>query len=267
MTGRRKRAGSPYEHIRLETLDAVATVSIDRPDARNSLTRQSGLELHDALRRVADNPHIRVCVLRGTGADFCCGADLKAPQASGSDPPPPAFDTYQVTVLLHEMAAISIAAIRGGCAGAGFGWACACDLRVGDDTAVLNTAFLDVGVAGDMGVPWTLPRIIGAGRARDLSLFPRKLRAADAFQIGLLNRLWPKERFEEELTTVVLRLTQIAPQALTLLKDNYVEAERLDLRSFIALEAERHVRLLRSEDRVEAFRAWSEKRPGKFTGR
>jgi 2-(1,2-epoxy-1,2-dihydrophenyl)acetyl-CoA isomerase len=251
----------------LEIAGAVATVSIARPEARNSLTRQTGLELYDALSRVADNRDVRVCIFRGVGRDFCCGADLKAIEPTGNAKPPPAFDTYQVTVLLHEMQPVSIAAIRGGCAGAGFGWACACDLRVGDDSTVMNTAFLDVGVAGDMGVPWTLPRIIGAGRARDLSLFPRKMAAAETFQIGLLNRLWSADQFEEELAQYTARLTAVAPQALALLKANYLDAERIDLRSFITIEAERHVRLLNSEDRIEAFRAWLEKRPGHFTGR
>jgi 2-(1,2-epoxy-1,2-dihydrophenyl)acetyl-CoA isomerase len=256
-----------YEHIRLEVADAVATVCIDRPEARNSLTRQTGLELYDALRSVADDRAVRVCIIRGNGKDFCCGADLKAKEPAGSDKPTPAFDTYQATVLLHEMRPITIAAVRGGCAGAGFGWACACDLRVGDETVVMNTAFLNVGVAGDMGVPWTLPRIIGAGRARDLSFFPRKVLAREAFELGLLNRLWPTASFESELQHFVEPLRNAAPEALRYLKAHYVEAERMDLRSFMSLEAERHVRLLQSEDRIEAFRAWIEKRPGKFTGR
>lgn len=256
-----------YEHVRLEIRDALATVCIDRPEARNSLTRQTGLELFDAVRRVAEDAGVRVCVFRGSGQDFCCGADLKAKALVGEVKPPPAFDTYQVTVLLHEMRAVSIAAIRGGCAGAGFGWACACDLRVADDTAVLNTAFLDVGVAGDMGVPWTLPRLVGSGRARELSFLPRKLNASEALQLGLLNGVWPAPAFEEELRRLTMRLTAAAPLALTTLKANYVEAERLELRSYISIEAERHVRLLGSEDRIEAFRAWLEKRPGKFVGR
>jgi 2-(1,2-epoxy-1,2-dihydrophenyl)acetyl-CoA isomerase len=256
-----------YEHVRLCIEGGVATVSIERPGARNSLTRQTGLELFDAVRRVAEDREVRVCVLRGQGADFCCGADLKAAPPAGEPKPPPAWDTYQVTVLLHEMPAVTIAAIRGGCAGAGFGWACACDLRVADQTALMNTAFLDVGVAGDMGVPWTLPRIVGAGRARDLSFLPRKLTAADAVQIGLLNQVWATGTFEDELEHLVRRLAAAAPMALTVMKANYLEAERLELRSFMSLEAERHVRLLGSEDRIEAFRAWLEKRPGKFVGR
>jgi 2-(1,2-epoxy-1,2-dihydrophenyl)acetyl-CoA isomerase len=246
----------PYEHVRLKVAGAVATVAIARPDARNSLTRQTGLELYDAIRRVADDSDVRVCVLRGEGRDFCCGADLKAVESAEPDKADPAFDTYRITVLLHEMRPITIAAIRGGCAGAGFGWACACDLRLGDETAVMNTAFLEVGVAGDMGVPWSLPRIIGSGRARDLSLLPRKLPAAEALQLGLLTRLWSAADFEEEFGRVVQRLVTAAPQALALMKANYLEAERVDLRSFISIEAERHIRLLRSEDRLEAFRAW-----------
>jgi 2-(1,2-epoxy-1,2-dihydrophenyl)acetyl-CoA isomerase len=256
-----------YEHVRLEVAGAVATVSIDRPAARNTLTRATGLELYDAIRGVADDRDVRVCILRGAGRDFCCGADLKAKEATEAGKPLPAFDTYQVSVLLHEMRPITIAAIRGGCAGAGFAWACACDLRVGDETVVMNTAFLDVGVAGDMGVPWTLPRIVGAGRARDLSFFPRKVLADQALAIGLLNRVFPPDRFEDEIEQLAARLSKAAPQALALMKSNYLEAERVDLRSFITIEAERHVRLLGSEDRIEAFRAWIEKRPGNFTGR
>jgi 2-(1,2-epoxy-1,2-dihydrophenyl)acetyl-CoA isomerase len=91
--------------------------------------------------------------------------------------------------------------------------------------------------------------------------------AAEALEMGLLNRLWPQERFDDELGKWVAALAQAAPQAITLLKANYIEAERVDLRSFMTIEAERHVRLLDSEDRLEAFRAWVEKRPGKFTGR
>jgi 2-(1,2-epoxy-1,2-dihydrophenyl)acetyl-CoA isomerase len=260
-------SGPEYDHVRLTKAGAVATVAIDRPDARNSLTRGTGLELHDALSRVASDPDVRVVVFRGVGQDFCCGADLKAADAPAGETPSAAFDTYQVTVLLHEMRPLTLAAVRGGCAGAGFGWACACDLRVADTSAVFNTAFLDVGVAGDMGVPWSLPRIVGAGRARDLAFFPRKLGAVEASEIGLVNRLWAAEQFEAELVGLVERLSAAAPLALTAMKANFVEAERMDLRSFISIEAERHVRLMNSEDRQEAFQAWRAKRPALYRGR
>ena len=251
----------------LSVSGAVATVAINRPEARNSLFRGLGGMICGILREVAADKSIRVVVFRGVGNDFCPGADLKYRTSDGQAKPGPDFDAYDVTVLLHEMPQVTIAAIRGACAGAGLGWACACDLRVSDETAKFNTAFLDVGVAGDMGVPWTLPRLIGAGRARDLMYFPRKLGSAEAQGIGLIERVWPNDLFETELLALADRLAAAPPIALAGMKGNFIAAERTDLRSFMALEAERHVRVLQTADHAEALKAWSEKRPGQFTGR
>lgn len=253
--------------VLLAIAGAVATVTLNRPQSRNGLVRGMGGEVCRILQGIAVDPEIRVVVFRGAGADFCPGADLKHVSPTSDGPPIPDFAAYEVTVLLHEMPQVTIAAIRGGCAGAGFGWACACDLRVADDSARLNTAFLDVGVAGDMGVPWTLPRLIGAGRARDLMLLPRKLTAAEAFDIGLVQQVWPAEAFEATLVDLTERLAAAAPMALAGMKSHFVAAESCDLRTFARLEAERHVRLLQSADHAEALRAWTERRPGKFTGR
>lgn len=257
------------ERVLLSTEGAVATLAINRPDARNGLVRGMGAEIHALLKRIAANKDVRLLVFRGVGRDFCPGADMKAPgkASDGGQAPAPDFDAYQVTVMLHEMPQVTIAAIRGACAGAGLGYAAACDLRVGDDDVRINTAFLDVGVAGDMGVPWLLPRLIGSGRARDLMFFPRKIGSAEAKAIGFLQRVWQADRFEDELSALTARLAAAAPLALTAMKGNFVEAERTDLRSFITIEAERHIRLLQTTDRIEAFKAWIEKRPAKFTGR
>jgi 2-(1,2-epoxy-1,2-dihydrophenyl)acetyl-CoA isomerase len=266
--------------VRLERNGPVATVAIDRPEARNTITRAVGLEIYEAVSAMARDRSVSVLVFRGVGSDFCCGADLKYGAAGSAAVTPgagagagageasaPTMEIHQISILLHEMPAITLAAIRGGCAGAGLGWACACDLRVADVNARFNTAFLDVGVAGDMSVPWSLPRLIGASRARDLSFLPRKLLAQEAHDIGLVTRLWSSDSFEGELAALVERLAGFAPQAMAALKSNYVAAERVDLRSFVLLEAERHNRLLQSDDCREAFTARKEKRPPKFTGR
>jgi len=255
------------DSILLAVEGAVATVTLNRPEARNSLLRGMGGKIHAKLREVATDPTVRVLVLRGAGRDFCAGADMKAKSEPGERPPPPDFDAYQVSVLLHEMPQVTIAAIRGACAGAGLGYASACDLRVADDDVRINTAFLDVGVAGDMGVPWSLPRLIGPGLARDLMFFPRKLGSREAAEIGLVQRVWTSDAFEAELAALTARLAAAAPLALTAMKANFVEAERTDFRSFITIEAERHIRLLRSDDRLEAFAAWVEKRSPVFHGR
>lgn len=245
---------------------AVATVAINRPHARNGLVRGMGGRICAVLRRIAADDAIRVVVLRGTGADFCPGADLKHHDPGGPATPPD-LDAYEVTVLLHEMPQVTIAAIRGACAGAGLGWACACDLRVADDTARFNTAFLDVGVAGDMGLPWTLPRLIGAGRARDLMFRPRKFDGAEAHAIGMVEQLWPAATFEDQLAAMTAALAGAAPLALAAIKQHFIAAEGTDLRSYIGSEAARHVQLLQTADHAEAVRAWTEKRPGRYAGR
>lgn len=252
--------------------DGVARVTINRPEARNSLTGRTVASVYDAVRRAADDPKTCVLVLRGTGADFCCGADVKGysrADAAAEATPVEHFDPvpFRTSVLLHEMEAVTIAAIRGGCAGAGFGWACACDLRVADANVRFNSAFLDVGVAGDMGVPWTLPRIVGAGRARELSLLPRKFGAVEALAWGLVNRVFEGEAFEDELDAIVARLAGAAPLALKALKSNYVEAERVPLSTYITMETERHRALFATADRAEAFAAFAEKRAPRFVGR
>ncbi|MGK2742065.1 enoyl-CoA hydratase/isomerase family protein [Tepidicaulis sp. LMO-SS28] len=260
-----------YNSILYENKDGVAQIIINRPEARNSLNEEVTLEVYDAASRAARDSSIRVLVLRGKGADFCCGADVKQYNA-GDNAPRTRKEKgdstfYRTSVLLHEMDAVTVAAIRGGCAGAGFGWACACDMRVADTKTRFNTAFLDVGVAGDMGVPWFLPRIIGAGHARDLSFFPRKVSGEEARALGLVNRLFAEDEFENELEALLKRLAGAAPLALKALKSNYVEAERTGLSTYIGWESERHQALFKTKDREEAFAAFVEKRAPRFEGR
>ncbi len=246
----------------------VAMAQINRPERRNALTTGTASELYEVLLNASHDSAVRVLVLRGVGKDFCAGADIGA--AASKDAGGKELDRdmriYQISRLLHEMPAVTIAAIRGGCAGAAFGWAAACDLRIASDDARINTAFLDVGVAGDMAGPWFLSRLVGTGRAREMYLLPGKWDAAAAERIGLVNRAVPADAFEDDLAALTTQLVRAAPLVLAAMKSNFVEAERLGLDSYLALESERHERLLHSEDRKEAFRAFLEKRPGRFQG-
>ena len=203
-------------------------------------------------------------MLTGAGNAFCPGADLKHFTGGGTDERLTQRE-FQVTTLLHEIPAVTVAAINGACAGAGLGWALACDLRLMTARARLNTAFLDVAVAGDMAIPWSLPRLVGAGRARDLSFLPRRIEADEALAIGLVSRVFPDESFRDDVETVLATLAEKSPTALLGLKQHYVMAERMTLHDFVDYEAERHLRIASSADTAEAFRAFVEKRKPKFT--
>jgi 2-(1,2-epoxy-1,2-dihydrophenyl)acetyl-CoA isomerase len=259
-----------YQTILVERRGATATVALNRPEKRNSIGGPMMVELYDALSATSADPAVRILVLRGNGADFCPGADVKHYGGEGAAPAPRGWSgtrEFNVSVMLHEMPAVTIAAISGACAGAGFGWACACDLRIASTTARFNTAFLDVGVAGDMGGPWTLPRILGAAKARELYFLPGKFDAAEALRIGLVSRVAPAEDFEAEVAALVARLERAAPLALAAMKANFTAAEKVGFADYIGLESEKHMRLFQSEDTTEAFKAFVEKRAPAFKGR
>lgn len=254
-----------FETLRYEVDAGLARLTLDRPDALNGMTNQMVREACDALELAAGDPTVRVLVLTGEGKAFCPGADLNHFTSGGKDERLTPRE-FQVTTLLHEIPAVTVAAINGACAGAGLGWALACDLRVMTATARLNTAFLDVAVAGDMAIPWTLPRLIGASRARDLSLLPRKVDADEALRIGLVNRVFADDTFRDDTEAILATLLEKSPTALRGLKANYVVAERTTLRDFVDYEAERHLRIAASADTAEAFRAYIEKRKPNFGG-
>jgi 2-(1,2-epoxy-1,2-dihydrophenyl)acetyl-CoA isomerase len=251
--------------IQVEREGACARVTLNRPEQRNGITQIMLDELYAGLREAAADPDLRVLILTGAGRDFCPGADVKHYAAGGGGRSDPA--AFQISTLLHDMPAVTIAAIRGACAGAGLGWAAACDLRVASETARFNTAFLDVALSGDMGGPWLLPRILGAAKARELYFLPGKFEASEALRIGLVSRLWADAAFDGEVAALSARLAGAAPIALRSMKANFVDAERMGLAEFITLETSRHQASGATEDSREAFRAFVEKRTPVFTGR
>lgn len=107
---------------------------------------------YECLQHVAADPEIRVLLLTGAGKGFSPGVDLKA-STSGPKQEPNRKEYFHITTLLHEMPKVTIAGINGACAGAGFGWACACDLRYATHRSSFNSAFLGVAISGDMGGP------------------------------------------------------------------------------------------------------------------
>jgi 2-(1,2-epoxy-1,2-dihydrophenyl)acetyl-CoA isomerase len=236
-----------YETIIVDLADGVCTLTMNRPDRLNGMTNLMLFETFEALTRLAADDSVRVLVLTGAGRGFCPGADLLV--LSEGDPGPE-LETrwFQVPVLLHEMRAVTVAAVNGACAGAGLGWAAACDIRLASGGARFNTAFLDVSVAGDMGLPWSLPRLVGAARARDLSFFPRKFSAAEALELGLVTEVFAADTFRDDVAERVARLAAFSPGALRTLKQHYVAGERVPFTDLVELESAHHLTLVRDAD-------------------
>jgi 2-(1,2-epoxy-1,2-dihydrophenyl)acetyl-CoA isomerase len=255
-----------FETVIYEKVGPVARLTMNRPERLNGMTNRMLIETRKALEAASEDRELRILVLTGAGKGFCPGADI-GQVASAAPDDPLTVDDFRVPILLHDMPAVTIAAVNGACAGAGLGWALACDFRFAAESARFNVAFLDVGVAGDMGGPWSLARIVGPARARELYFLPGKFDAAEALKIGMVTRVFPDDRFRDEVETIVKRLADSAPIALRTLKANFVDSERMDFAGYVALESERHIKMFETEDTREAFAAKAQKRKPQFKGR
>jgi 2-(1,2-epoxy-1,2-dihydrophenyl)acetyl-CoA isomerase len=218
----------------------VLIVTLNRPARRNGITAEMCQRLYEILLPIPSSD-ARVVVLRGAGDDFSVGADLTGGESTGT----PSFEelgpSYHSSTLLHAMPQITIAAIDGGCAGAALGWACACDFRFASDRAKFATAFLKVGVSGDMGLTWSLPKLVGAARARELLFFPEKIDASEALELGLITRLFAPDALHDEVLARAETLASHHPFPLRMMKANLLSAERMDLGEYIEVESARHL--------------------------
>lgn len=241
--------------VLVERRGAIALVTLNRPERRNGVTLQMCEALYAALQAIAESD-ARVLVLRGAGSDFSVGADIKA---SGEENRQPLGDEparfYHATTLLHTMPQVTIAAIDGGCAGAGMGWAMACDLRYATPRARFSTAFLNVGVSGDMGLAWSLHHLVGGAKARELMFFPERFGGDEALAIGLVNRLFAPEELHDAVLARVEELAARDPLALRLIKANSLSAEHLPVGEYIDVESARH---LQTTNRPELARLMAE---------
>ncbi len=259
------------ETVLYEVADGVATVTLNRPERLNSMTAELLAEAVEALEEAAGDDTVRVVVFTGAGRGFCAGADLTARNILGTgnvDARIGVLQGYERSAqLLHEMPKVTIAAVNGAAAGAGFAWACAADLRVAAASAKFLTAFANVGLSGDFGGTWTLPRLIGAAKARELYFLPDAIEAAEAQRIGLVSRVYPDEEFRDSVAALASRLATSAPIAMRNIKANFADSERLSFADAMMREAERHVRSGATEDAREAGAAFREKRKPEFKGR
>jgi 2-(1,2-epoxy-1,2-dihydrophenyl)acetyl-CoA isomerase len=256
-----------------EVADRVATVTLNRPERRNAMSAELLQELLAALERAAADDDVRAVVLTGAGPGFCVGGDLQAfAQGSNGGGDLEARiaglrESVRCSELLRGMPKPTIAAVNGAAAGAGLSLACACDLRIAARSAVFRTAFLSAGLSGDFGGTWTIPRLVGEAKGRELYLLNRKLDAAEAHDIGLVAEVVDDEGFAARVREIATELAAQAPLAIASIKANLNDSPNGTFAEHLDRECERHVTLGRSEDSAEAARAFLEKRAPVFHGR
>lgn len=253
--------------------DGVALVTLNRPERLNTMTAPLLTEAREVFSSVAEDARIKVMILTGAGKAFCAGGDLSAGPGGavmgdlrGDAAATLLRDYMETSLMLHTMPAVTIAAINGACAGAGLSWACATDLRFSSDRARYNAAFLNAGLSGDFGGTWSLPRIIGAGRAREKYLLSQPFDAAEALRIGLVSGVFPADELMDEVLETTRRLLLAAPVALQLIKQNLVDSEASSFSEALDFEATRHAFCTGTGDAAEAASAFIAKRQPVFSG-
>lgn len=262
------RTSPTYTTIRFEVSDAIATITLDRPDALNALTVTMKHELLAAFRAVARDRSIRAVVLTGAGRAFCAGQDLK--ERLQPDAAPLAAELRErYNPIIRAMRALDqpiVGAVNGVAAGAGASLAFACDLRLASDTASFLLAFGRIGLVPDSGATWLLPRLVGPAKAAELALLGETLSAADAERFGLVARVVAPDELATEARAVAARLAALAPRALALTKHALQRAWSVDLDDALEDEAWRQGIAGASADHAEGLAAFLDKRPPRFTG-
>lgn len=264
-----------YETIACEKQTGVANIALNRPAVLNAFNGRMHEELHAALDEAAGDGGVRCVVLRGTGRGFSAGADLKsediARNGENGDEAPDlgAYlrETYSRTVTkIANMEKPVVAALHGPVYGAGVGLALACDLRVAAESAVFSVAFVKIGLMPDAGVSFFLPRVVGLGRAMEMSMLGDAVDAQEACRIGLVNKVVAEDALAGEVSALAERLAQMPTQALAQIKATLYASFENDLESTLEREAEGQTLCGHTEDHREGVAAFFERREPRFTG-
>jgi 2-(1,2-epoxy-1,2-dihydrophenyl)acetyl-CoA isomerase len=260
-----------YSHLSIESKDRVRTITLDRADKLNAVNGALASSLAQALEAAARDDDVRVVVLTGAGRAFCAGLDLSAPPEIPSATRAERLDPYAWvgtwvrTVLACEKPVI--AAVNGPAAGAGFGLALACDVRILAASAKMTAGYVRRGLSPDAGVSYFLPRHVGLARASDILLTGRDVDSAEAERIGLAAAVVPDAELASATAAYAARLATGAPIAHALTKR--LLAQTFDRPLDAALRDElTHIKYcFTTADVAEAMSAFREKRQPGFTGR
>lgn len=257
---------NPAAHVKL--------VRLNRPHSLNALTIEMVEALVALFAELRQDRDCRVLIITGQGG-FCAGLDLKAAATRNAQVKPSSLrrmafqEMFAGMILgLRAMPQIVVAGINGACAGAGFGIALASDVRIASPAAKFLVGASRIGLsAGECGISYHLPRIVGAGRAFDIMITGRNVDATEAERIGLVTTLVPETQIEEALLDYASRIVELAPFSSRVTKKmlwNNLNASSLES----ALELENHAQVVAamSPDYAEAMIAFAEKRKPNFTG-
>ncbi|WP_354101906.1 enoyl-CoA hydratase-related protein [Bradyrhizobium sp. RT5a] len=258
-----------------EIRDRVGVITLNRPQARNAISKGMKVAWSELIKRFADDPHVGAILITATGTAFCAGGDVKG-MGQGSAIVEATFGERVADLradqrkLIGELFAVrkpTVAALPGAAAGAGLALALACDIRIAAQSAILTTSYARVALSGDCGIAWLLTRLVGVSRARELMLLAERIDARRAESLGLLNRVVEDAELPKSAFELAASLAQGPTFAFSCMKDNLDHATASGLLESMDYEAENLIKAELTLDHKEGVRAFAEKRKPVFEGR
>ncbi len=252
----------------------VGVITLNKPAKKNALGDILTPALRKAVLTLDEDDRVGCVMITGAGDAFCSGGDVSG-MGGGAKPqgPPPtpkervaelAHKQATLTLRIHELSKVSIAALPGVAAGAGLSIALSCDLRIASDNAFITTAFKNIGLSGDYGASWFLPRLIGLAKARELYYTADRVYAEEAQRLGIFNRVFPQDSFSIDALAFASSIANGPTNALGRMKINLNTGMDQGLRESLVLEAEHLISSSGDGESKEAITAFMEKRPPVF---
>ncbi|MEM9176894.1 MAG: enoyl-CoA hydratase [Myxococcota bacterium] len=260
------------DELTCEVRERVATITFDRPEAKNALTMDMKEALYGLVRDLESDPDVGCFLLTGAGDAFSAGGDTKRMKQEGKPPVMEARQRqlrweHELPRMLHQSSKPSIAAVHGAAAGAACSIALSCDLRIASEKGFILTSFARLGLSGDYGGTWFLTQLVGPAKAREIYFTAERVDARTGLELGIFNRVVPEEALQSEAFLLAARIASGPPIALRWMKANLNRALTEDLETCLRYEADRMVRGALTDDYVEAVAAFAEKRKPVFKGK
>jgi enoyl-CoA hydratase/carnithine racemase len=271
-----------YEEILYDVEDPIATIQFNRPKQLNAFTNRMGEELKHAIEAAEKDERVVAIVLTGAGRGFCAGADLKGLQGIGegkrgamgggsaeladADPGDPTMEGFRGPyAYMMSVRKPIIAAINGPVAGLGFAIALFADMRFASERAVFTTAFSQRGLIAEWGIGWNLPRLVGPAHALDLLLSARKIDAAEAGRMGLVNQVFAHDELLPWVNDYVRELAaKVSPASMAVMKRQVWENMESELDPALRESVELMQQSFDRPDFKEGVQSFIEKRPPQF---
>ena len=267
------------EELLCRIKDRVAIITLNRPKKKNALSDHLTPALRQTLLDLETKREVGCILITGSGDAFCAGGDIGGMGGNASKDEevserPTAEERVRalihkqetLTLRLADHAKPTIAALPGVAAGAGLCIALACDIRVACRSAFVTTAYRNIGFSGDYGGSWLLTQLVGPSKAKELFFTGRRVQSDEALALGIFNNVFEDASFENEALAMAKQIASGPPIAIAFMKEHINRAVTGDLRSNLAMEADRLIRCAATSDHKEAVKAFMEKRTPVFTG-